>query len=354
MRIHASRTLLATPHPEGWLVYNFLTKSAVLCSPEAVACLQRLGDGAVGDDLALPGGEAERLLVDSLVENDLALIEGSEASAREDEFLRKWKWGMAAAALHCATLNCDFMSLDEQAEAQATLRKAGSQPDLLRRHAAAATALPRPGSTLESADLLPTMLRRRTNRVAAPVPLSLQQLSDCLYAGLAITGSVETPSGPLPLAITPSGGARNPYEAYVYVAAVADLAPGFYHYSGYDHSLELIRGGAEAEPERMLAGQDWAAAMPAIILLVAHLERPMWKYQDANAYRVMLIEAGHIGQNIMLAATAHGLSACPTAALHHDTVCRNLGLTDVLHVPVYALTLSLPGAAPEGEMRVVL
>ena len=29
----------------------------------------------------------------------------------------------------------------------------------------------------------------------------------------------------------------------------------------------------------------------------------MWKYDDPNAYRVVLIEAGHIGQNIMLAAT---------------------------------------------------
>ena len=33
-----------------------------------------------------------------------------------------------------------------------------------------------------------------------------------------------------------------------------------------------------------------------------------------DAYRVVLIEAGHIGQNIMLAATREGLSACPTAA----------------------------------------
>lgn len=95
------------------------------------------------------------------------------------------------------------------------------------------------------------------------------------------------------------------------------------------------------EPETMLAGQDWVHTMPAIILLVAHFERTMWKYQDANSYRVILIEAGHIGQNIMLAATAHGLSACPTAALHHETICGALGISDCLHVPIYALTLSL-------------
>ena len=67
--------------------------------------------------------------------------------------------------------------------------------------------------------------------------------------------------------------------------------------------------------------------MPCIIFLVAYLERTMWKYSDSNAYRVVLIEAGHIGQNIMLAATQAGLSACPTAALAHSAIKDLLGLT---------------------------
>ena len=38
--------------------------------------------------------------------------------------------------------------------------------------------------------------------------------------------------------MTPSGGARNPYEAYVYVRNVEQLAPGMYHYSAAENSLE--------------------------------------------------------------------------------------------------------------------
>jgi SagB-type dehydrogenase family enzyme len=234
------------------------------------------------------------------------------------------------------------MSLEESAAEQIAKLQVEPQPELIRPNGIGAIPLPKPEGAIASADLLPTMVRRRTNRVGSGKTLTLQQLGDCLYAGLAITGSVETPAGVLPLSITPSGGARNPYEAYVYVSAVEDLQPGFYHYAGAEHSLELVSGTIMEAPETMLAGQDWVHTMPAIILLVAHFERTMWKYQDANSYRVILIEAGHIGQNIMLAATAHGLSACPTAALHHETIRQALDISDCLHVPIYALTLSHP------------
>ena len=57
----------------------------------------------------------------------------------------------------------------------------------------------------------------------------------------------------------------------------------------------------------MVHNQEWADPMVAMIILVAILERTTWKYHDPNAYRVVLIEAGHIAQNIMLACTERGL-----------------------------------------------
>ena len=68
----------------------------------------------------------------------------------------------------------------------------------------------------------------------------------------------------------------------------------------------------------------------------------MWKYSNSNAYRVVLIEAGHIGQNIMLAATENGLSACPTAALNHSAIHQCLDLKRLTQSALYALTLSSP------------
>jgi SagB-type dehydrogenase family enzyme len=172
----------------------------------------------------------------------------------------------------------------------------------------------------------------------------LSQLSDCLFAGLGITGETENCVGALPLSMTPSGGARNPYEAYVYARAVEGLQAGLYHYSAYDHTLaRLDYCDALPMPSEFLGGQEWADEMPCVVILCALFERTMWKYDDANAYRVVLIEAGHIGQNFMLAATRHGLSACPSAALNHSAINRFIGgPRKFTHAPIYALTLAKP------------
>ena len=161
-------------------------------------------------------------------------------------------------------------------------------------------------------------------------------------AGLGLIGEVETETGLLPLKTTPSGGARNPFEAYVFARNVDGLEPGIYHYSGRQHSLHRLKADPPQTVANLLGDQDWVEAMPCIVFLVAYLERTMWKYSDSNAYRVVLIEAGHIGQNIMLAATQAGLSACPTAALAHTAIKNLLGLTRLTQAPLYALTLSYP------------
>ena len=347
MRVRTSGTILASPHPEGWLFYDFMCKTAALCSTEAVALLRRLNQWCEFEDAAMSGGEHShqriRNVLSDMLQNNLLVEEGSEQSDKETEFFEKWKWGTAAAALHFSTLNTPFMSADKSAAEQIARFVDTPPPKAYTANPPGAICLPDVETAYPS--IVATMLRRRTNRSVSTKELSLKDLSDCLFAGFAITGEVDTPSGKMPLSIAPSGGARNPYEAYVYAHAVTGLDPGFYHYSGSDHSLNAVNLGIIEYPELMLGGQDWAHEMPAIIIFVAHFERTMWKYQEANAYRVTMIEAGHRAQNIMLTATERGLTACPTAALHHQTICEHLALNDVLTVPIYALTLSRPNEA---------
>jgi SagB-type dehydrogenase family enzyme len=344
MRIRTSGAILAAPHPDGWLFYNFISKTAALCTHEAVSLLKKLNQWSEFEEAAMSGGEHTqqriRNVLTDMLEHDLLVSEGTPQWEREAEFLEKWKWGTAAAALHFSTLNTPFMSLEGSTAEQLARLAEQPQPPCYLPNSPNALRLPQVDPS--SPDVLNTMLRRRTNRTAEKRSISLLQLSDCLFSGFAVTGSVETAVGTLPLSITPSGGARNPYEAYVYVQSVEGLQPGIYHYSGVDHTLEAVNLGSIEDAEKMLGGQEWVRDMPAIIILVAHFERTMWKYQEANAYRVTLIEAGHRAQNIMLAATEHGLSACPTAALHHQTICDALGISDVLKVPIYALTLCIP------------
>ena len=151
----------------------------------------------------------------------------------------------------------------------------------------------------------------------------------------------------LPLGVTPSGGARNPFEAYVIIRRSSEISPGIYHYSAVEHSLGRVDQELPERLNHLFANQEWVDDMSVIVVLTAIFERTMWKYEDPNAYRVVLIEAGHIAQNIMLAATDQGLSACPTAALSHTGLRDLFGLEEMTHVPLYALTLDKPMPYPD-------
>lgn len=119
------------------------------------------------------------------------------------------------------------------------------------------------------------------------------------------------------------------------------IDPGVYHYCAAEQVLEKINFfDPDTRVADLFGSQEWLDEMAVVIVLVAVFERTMWKYQDPNAYRVLLIEAGHIGQNIMLMATEQGYTACPTAAMSHNKVSDFLKLENkLLHAPIYALTL---------------
>jgi SagB-type dehydrogenase family enzyme len=340
MQVRSSRTLVFTiDEAEDALVgINFLTKDVFGCPADLIARLPKQWMDA--EELAQRSFTGDLSAVQSLIENNAVVVAGSDLEKRESQYLDDWHWSLPIGLMHYCLEDLDFMTVEETEETQREHLLFEAQPPLYLRNRGAATPLP---AALGNNDLIDLMARRRTVRVAGAPTISLNNLSDCLFAGLGITGETVNCVGTLPLGMTPSGGARNPYEAYVFARRVEGLDPGVYHYSAIDHDLGRLSANELPAFSELVGGQDWADEMPAMVVLVADLRRTMWKYSDPNAYRVVLIEAGHIGQNIMLAATRHGLSACPTAALNHSTIKRIIGQDHMTDAPIYALTLAIPG-----------
>ncbi|RUU57858.1 SagB/ThcOx family dehydrogenase, partial [Mesorhizobium sp. M2C.T.Ca.TU.002.02.1.1] len=169
-----------------------------------------------------------------------------------------------------------------------------------------------------------------------------------LYCSMGITGFYDIPGiGKLPIKMAPSGGARNPYEAYVAVLKVQGLAKGIYHYSAYDHSLGRLASLRTEQIVKLAAEQQWTINAAAMIILVASVERTMWKYGHPNALKVIFIEAGHIAQNMLLLATELGLSTCPTAALDGQVADKILGLNSPFLYPVHAIVLGSKEHEPQ-------
>jgi SagB-type dehydrogenase family enzyme len=326
-------------------VYEFLNRAFAFCTLETLSWLQYFRDWKRIEEAKTDHREnaeqAEREIT-SLIDAGFLAVQGSEFARKQDEYLERWQWGIFAALFHFTHTDNEFLSTAETVQYQQMLLAASASPRLEWSKNTEKVKLPSPYAA-GSSDLMRLFAKRRTNRTNTQHAISKLELAACLYAGLGITGHVETPTGWLPLSMTPSGGARNPFEAYVVVNRGRDIESGIYHYSALNHELEIERLGTTENTGRFLAEQDWANGMSATIILVAVFERTMWKYRDGAAYRVVMIEAGHIAQNIMLMATHLGLTACPTAALCHGPIGDLLGLNELTTTPVYALTIDKAG-----------
>ncbi|MBI4285557.1 MAG: SagB/ThcOx family dehydrogenase [Chloroflexi bacterium] len=156
--------------------------------------------------------------------------------------------------------------------------------------------------------------KRRSIRDYSGRPLSLAQLSLLLRSAYGIT----EPS--YPLRASPSAGALYPLEIYPVVNRVEGLASGVYHYRPADHSLDTIKEGDFRTTLLMAtAGQDMVLGASVVFVITAIFQRTRWKYQE-RAYRYVLLEAGHLAENLYLAATSLGLGTCAIGAFFDNEV----------------------------------
>lgn len=349
MQYKAAKALVFyTEGDTGLIGYNYLQNKRFACQADIITLLQSIGDWhSVAAISTLLQADDEALLAQQLAglsDAGVLLADGSPQAAREQAHFDVWKWGSPAALYHYAVQDRPVMPVDEALALQRERIGSVDQPEPYFMPDADAQTVELPsGWGYGEVPLATAMEGRRTVRDPLKKPVLLATLSDCLKAGFAINGNTENEAGVrLAFSYTPSGGARNPYDAFVFARDVNGLSPGLYQYAPLAHSL-VRKGPCDASFSEILGGQDWPDLMPCMIILRADFRRSMWKYHDANAYRVALIEAGHIGQNIMLSASAHGLSACPSAAINHALVAQKLGHTgDPAKAAIYALTLGYP------------
>ncbi|ASJ02671.1 nitroreductase [Thermococcus profundus] len=162
------------------------------------------------------------------------------------------------------------------------------------------------------------ILRRRSMRDYLPEPLKLEELSQLLWAAQGIT----SPDGKR---AAPSAGATYPFEVFVVAGNVEGLEPGIYKYNPQRHSLMFIkRGDYRDDLERAALDQDWVGNAAVDIVLVAFYGRATEVYGERGV-RYVHMEAGHIGENIYLQATALGLGTVAVGAFDDERVSEILG-----------------------------
>lgn len=176
---------------------------------------------------------------------------------------------------------------------------------------------------------------RATARQLQPVPLEMDQIASLLYYGYGINRANKDTVFPRPFRVVPSGGALYPLEIFFHSCHVAGLEPGLYHYNAMRHNLRLLQYGDESRSiADALVQSHLAVDTSLIVLITAVFERSIFKYGD-RGYRFILLEAGHVAQNINLVSNALGLGYVNIGGYFDRQIDDLLGLDGVGHSTIY-------------------
>ncbi len=181
------------------------------------------------------------------------------------------------------------------------------------------------------APLWDVLQRRRSVRHFKVEQITKADLSQLLWAAQGITKVLRG----FDFRTAPSAGALYPVETYLVVNTVTEVESGIYHYAVDRHELEQLKvGDFRLQVAQAALDQEMAYQANVVFIWTAMFERSKWKYKQ-RAYRYVYLDAGHIAQNVALAAVALNLGSCQIAALYDEEVNALIGVDGVEESVLY-------------------
>ncbi|MGC9348137.1 MAG: SagB/ThcOx family dehydrogenase [Anaerolineae bacterium] len=179
--------------------------------------------------------------------------------------------------------------------------------------------------TVGDAPIREIIAQRQSHRKFADEPLTLEELSYLLWAtqgvhkvwrgGIAVRRTV------------PSAGARHSFETYLVVNRVEGLEVGLYRYLSVEHKLLELRTDPTLPQQAAGAchNQTFVASSAVTFIWSALPYRTEWRYALMTP-KLVNLDAGHVCQNLYLAAESIGAGACAIAAYQQDAMDELLGV----------------------------
>lgn len=207
----------------------------------------------------------------------------------------------------------------------------------VKRHPAA-DSIPLPEAAPTDTTLDAAIAARTSSREAAGGPISLRELAGLLHAAYGVTHV--HPETHQQLRAAPSGGALYPLELYPAVLRVDGLEPAVYHLDPLERRLERLSAELQSEELEALTPYPQLFGDAAVaVFLTAMIWRTRFKY-GLRGYRFALLEAGHVCQNVLLAAAALDLAAVPVGGFYDRPLEKMLGANGVDEIALYAVSVS--------------
>jgi SagB-type dehydrogenase family enzyme len=197
--------------------------------------------------------------------------------------------------------------------------------------------LPRPESLrIPPLDLRAAIERRRSIRSYLRRPITPEELSFLLWSTQGVQqihGSQTT------FRTVPSAGARHAFETYLLINDVEGFEPGLYRYLALTHRLQQVNADPTVAHRITSAcfDQQFIFRSGAVFLWTTVPYRMTWRYGE-RGYRDIHLDAGHVCQNLYLAAEAVGCGVCAIAAFDDDRMNELLGINGTDQFLIYLAT----------------
>lgn len=362
MKFRRARSIFFHLQQKDVYVQNFLQNKAMNISLQELGLIQAMEEW-VDENFLMSHFEesstAEDILnrISKMILCGIILPEGTKEEEEDAEYGRKWEWGPKTGAYHFTLKNTQFFPVhsDKMKSFYKKIEqktKENPSPALFTVNKGKYDKIYSYTIPSFTEGIFKTIKQRRTVRHFDCVrPVSQEELMICLYAGLGIVKFRDVPPmGQMPMKMTPSGGARNPFDALILCRNVKGLPTGIYQYSAVEHSLGLVNDQIEYDPASLLGDQLWINNAAVVVFLVANFERTMWKYSHPVGYKAIMLEAGHIAQNIILAANEQGFYGSPTAAVISSRFEKVVKEKNIYKSCVYAIVM---GYAQENAIELI-
>lgn len=187
--------------------------------------------------------------------------------------------------------------------------------------------------------IVETVLTRRSQRALSGESVTRNELGQLLRMANGVTGSMSLYGGQKQyFRTTPSAGALYPVELYAFVLNVDDLPAGLYHFDPVENQLESVRFGDFRLQLQRCTHENAVQSAAVMFAMTGTSPKSRLKYGE-RGYRFMLLEAGHLGQNALLAAHALDLAAFAIGGFLDDDLDRLLDIDGLDEVSLYMIAI---------------
>lgn len=319
---------------------NYLTGRQVVCSVSLLHILDAVPEFTSLDLLhdQFASVPDSKVVIRHLLSQQVLLRKGSPTERKDALLWKQWKWGHDARFFHFGTREVSYNFNFEEVREFFEKRALTDPPPSPFKTEANKNKIALKKAVYPQTDFWGTLFSRRTCRDFTGKRVPRKLFSAFLTSVFGMTQYYnESVLDKRIIKTSPSGGARHPVEAYVMVKNVEAIPAGIYHYEVETNSLAPIREYiGENAVSKLFSGQYWVKNAAVSFIFTAVLPRSMWKYDHSRAYRVILLDAGHIGQTFHLAGTALGLGVFTTAAVQDKLIEKCLKIDGVSEVVIYA------------------